>query len=539
MQALTAKNPAEDARESHPLQFLLNDVLVSIDNINPTHSVLNYLREDQQLTGTKEGCAEGDCGACTIVLAELDSQIEPAQLVMKTVNACIQFVPTLAGKALYTVEYLRQQQPGELHPVQRAMVEQHGSQCGFCTPGFIMSLWCLYNQHAQQQDAATESACPDFTDFTDFPTRPTRSEVRSALTGNLCRCTGYKPILQAADAMFDAPLVRFDQAAVRARLQALQAVASSVYTHATGSFYTPRTLNDLLKLKAEHPEATLLAGGTDVGLWVNKQFRTLNPLIYLGEVNALKTIEKDTQYLSIGAGVTLTNAYQALRVEYPEMNEIWERFASRPIRNMGTLGGNIANGSPIGDSMPALMVLGTRVVLHSLRGQRELALADLYLDYMKKDLAADEVLTLIKIPLPDVQAGSEANPAQQFRCYKLSKRYDSDISAVFAGFALTLAGDTGDTVESVKIAFGGMAATPKRALQCEQVLQGQPWDEATVRQAMQALKKDYAPLSDMRASDTYRLQTAQNLLYRFYLETRLQNPLSPAALNVFHVAATD
>lgn len=439
--------PANNPNNKNCIQFLLNGKPVRVSNIGITQSVLTYLRENQLLTGTKEGCAEGDCGACTVVLAELEDD----QAVLKPVNACIQFVPTLAGKALFTVEYLRQQNNGALHPVQQAMVDKHGSQCGFCTPGFIMSLWGVYNQHQVVN------------------TIPGRSEVRSALTGNLCRCTGYKPILQAAEAMFEQPAVAFDHAAVREQLVTLQQAASASYSHPDGRFYTPRNLADLLQLRSEHPQATLLAGGTDVGLWVNKQFRELNPVIYLGEVAELKVIHDDGQYLQIGAGATLTRAYAALQTIYPQMNQMWERFASPPIRNIGTLGGNIANGSPIGDSMPALIVLGAKVVLNSVRGQRELALEDLYLDYMKKDMAADEIVELIKIPLP--VAG------QQFRCYKLSKRYDSDISAVFAALALTL---RDNKVEAINIAFGGMAATPQRARQCEQMLQGKVWDEATV-----------------------------------------------------------
>ncbi|MEZ5448349.1 MAG: FAD binding domain-containing protein [Thiolinea sp.] len=313
-----------------------------------------------------------------------------------------------------------------------------------------------------------------------------------------------------------------DATELREQLKALQADRKILYKHGQARFYSPQTLDELLELRAAYPQATLLAGGTDVGLWVNKQFRELNPLIYLGAVAGLDAIRFDDDYLQVGATASLTAVYQALHALYPQMDPLWERFASLPVRNAGTLGGNIANGSPIGDSMPALMALGTQVVLRSVRGSRQLALEDLYLDYMKKDMAADEIVEWINIPLPD--------PQRQFRCYKLSKRHDSDISAVFAGFALIL---EGDTIRSVRIAFGGMAATPKRASHCEQVLTGQSWDEATVRQAMQALQQDYAPLSDMRASGRNRMQSAQNLLYRFYLETRPDDPLPPQALDVF------
>ncbi len=508
---------SEKSQTAGSIRFLLNGEAVSVSDIAPTATVLNYLREDKSCTGTKEGCAEGDCGACTVVLAELDDN----ELSMKSVNACIQFVPTLHGKAIYTVEYLRQKN-GDLHPSQKAMVDCHGSQCGFCTPGFIMSLWSVYNEH---QPTGTKAS---------------NDEIRSALTGNLCRCTGYRPILEAANKMFELPEVTFDRDGLVNDLKRLSSAgniegvsansinaesASSTslsYEYNNEQFFAPKTLDELLQLRSQHPEATILAGGTDVGLWINKQFRELPTLIYIGEVAELKQCQRTESGLSIGAGATLTKAYQAISKLFPEMDQMWERFASQPIRNIGTLGGNVANGSPIGDSMPALIAVGTRVTVRSVRGPREMPLEDLYLDYMKKDMAADEVVAAITLPLPD--------ESQQFRCYKLSKRHDSDISAVFAAFAITL---DQDKVSHCKIAFGGMAATPKRASQTEQSIVGSTWNEATVRQAMQLLTQDYKPLSDMRASDTNRMQAAMNLLYRFYLETRPDSPLSKEQVDVF------
>ena len=491
------------------IRFLLNGEAMSVSDVAPTTTVLNYLREEVGCKGTKEGCAEGDCGACTVVLAELEND-EPQ---LKSVNACIQFVPTLHGKAIFTVEYLRQQN-GDLHPVQQAMVDCHGSQCGFCTPGFVMSLWRVYNDH---QPVGTNAS---------------NEEVRSALTGNLCRCTGYRPILQAAEKMFDLPEVALDKEALKKQLLELNAketqaekVSSESFltlSHKNERFFAPVTLEELLALRAKYPEATILAGGTDVGLWVTKQFRALDSIIYIGEVVELKQIEQSEKGLTIGAAVTLSNAYQAIHNLYPEMDQMWERFASQPIRNIGTLGGNIANGSPIGDSMPALIAASASVTLQSVRGKREMPLEDLYLDYMKKDLAADEIVVAINLPEPSA--------SQQLRCYKLSKRHDSDISAVFAAFSIEL---DEDSVTSCKIAFGGMAATPKRASQCEQFLQGSVWNEATVQQAMQLLQKDYQPLSDMRATDQNRMQSAMNLLYRFYLETRTDKPLSTDQVDVF------
>lgn len=502
------------------IHFLLNGEAVSVSDVAPTATVLNYLREERACTGTKEGCAEGDCGACTVVLAELDND----ELSMKSVNACIQFVPTLHGKAVYTVEYLRQQS-GELHPSQQAMVDCHGSQCGFCTPGFIMSLWSIYNDHQV------------------LGTKANKEEVRSALTGNLCRCTGYRPILEAAEKMFELPEVSFDHNGLKRDLQKLRALpneeglgsdnintdgvssTSLSYEYNNEHFFAPRTLDELLQLKSQYPEATVLAGGTDVGLWINKQFRDLPTLIYIGEVAELKQCNKTENGLTIGASVTLTDAYKAISELYPEMDQMWERFASQPIRNIGTLGGNVANGSPIGDSMPALIAVGATVTLQSVCGLREMPLEDLYLDYMKKDMGVDEVVVAVTLPIPA--------KFQRFRCYKLSKRYDSDISAVFAAFAIEL---DENKVSHCKVAFGGMAATPKRASHCEQSIIGSAWNETTAKQAMQLLKKDYQPLSDMRASDSNRMQSAMNLLYRFYLETRLDSPLQKEQLDVFSTA---
>ena len=484
------------------IRFILGGKIITVDAIEPTRTVLSHLRESLGRPGTKEGCAEGDCGACTVVIGELcDGQVK-----MKTVNSCIQFLPTLDGKALFTVEDLRTVD-GRLHPVQEAMVECHGSQCGFCTPGFVMSLWGLYLQHAQS--GANDS-------------RPEESEIRSALTGNLCRCTGYRPIIEAGAKMFDLPGVDFDRDALRENLLAIKRDTALSIKYKRQHFFAPKSLAELLQLRANTPKATILAGSTDIGLWVNKQFRELGDIIFIGEVVELKTISKNASALTIGAGASLTDAYAALKNIYPEMNEMWERFASLPIRNAGTLGGNVANGSPIGDSMPALIALGASVTLASVAGNRTLPLEELYLGYMKNAMAPTEVLTAINIPLPGV--------AQQFRTYKVSKRFDSDISAVCAAFSFQL---EGELILNARVAFGGMAATAKRATSTEAALNGQPWNEATARAAMTALAIDYAPLSDMRASSEYRLSTAQNLLYRFYLETRLNEPLPATSVSVF------
>ncbi|GJI95401.1 xanthine dehydrogenase [Duganella caerulea] len=484
---------------SEPIRFYYRGAVQEISGAAPTRTVLQHLREDLHCTGTKEGCAEGDCGACTVVVGSLNAA---GQLEMKAVNSCIQFAPTLDGKALFTVEDL-QQPDGALHPVQQAMVECHGSQCGFCTPGFVMSLWGMYLDKDGQ------------------PAQ--RKEIDDCLSGNLCRCTGYRPIIDAAHRMTELPKVGFDRAALAEQLRALQRDAGASYSAHGQTFHAPRTLEELVALRAAHPKATLLSGSTDVGLWVTKQMRDLGDIIYLGHVTALQTVTEADGMLQIGASVSLNDAYEALCRLYPsQLGEMWQRFASLPIRNAGTLGGNVANGSPIGDSMPWMIAVGSEVVLRGPAGERVMPLEAFYLDYQKKDMRPDEFVAAVRVPLP--------REGVQFRTYKLAKRFDQDISAVCAAFAFKL---DGDHIVDARIAFGGMAATPRRAARAEASLNGLRWNEANLRVAMDMLAQDFAPLSDMRASSTYRMQTAQNLLRRFWFETRADAPLAADAVNAF------
>ena len=485
---------------SDTIRFLANGELIEVEKGTAlSETVLNYLRQNLHLTGTKEGCAEGDCGACTIVLGELiDNKLQ-----MRSINACIQLLPTLHGKAIFTVEYLRQTDK-TLHPVQQAMVENHGSQCGFCTPGFVMSLWDVYLQHQPAN------------------TKPDKAELRNALSGNLCRCTGYRPILDAGQAMMDHPTAVFDSTQIEVGLRAINTDSSAHFKTANEHFYAPKTLDTLCDLRAENPTATLLAGSTDIGLWVNKQFKALGDVIYLGEVKELRQCTEDDHSINIGAMVSLNDAFTIIAAHYPQIKQQWVRFASNPIRNAGTLGGNIANGSPIGDSMPWLIALGTQINLSNQQASRTLALEDFYLDYMQTDLAQDEIVEQIIVPKPD--------QAQHFRTYKLSRRYDSDISAISAGFSLKL---EGDIVTDIKIAFGGVAAIPKRARAAEQQLLGIRWNESAIHKAMAILVSEFTPLSDMRASAENRVQSMQNLLYRFYLETQPGKPMLAEQISVF------
>jgi xanthine dehydrogenase small subunit len=494
------------------IRFYHQGSVREVSDVPASRTVLQHLREDLHCTGTKEGCAEGDCGACTVAVGELDAY---GTLALKAVNACIQFLPTLDGRALFTVEDLRAAD-GALHPVQQAMVDCHGSQCGFCTPGFIMSMWALY----ENQPAGAGL--------------PTRDEINTALSGNLCRCTGYRPIVEASQKMFDEqqyPRIALDRAAVTKALQSIQRKNTFEYrapdtrgaAFGAPTFYAPVTLEAFAALRAQHPHARLLAGSTDVGLWVTKQFRDLGDILFIGNVAELKTIESDAQTLTIGAAASLEDAYAAMTADYPELAELWTRFASLPIRNAGTLGGNVANGSPIGDSMPALIALNALVVLQRERNTRTLPLDAFYVGYQKTALEPGEFVAAIRVPRPA--------PDLRFRTYKLSKRYDQDISAVCVAFALRIGED--GVIAEARIAYGGMAATPKRATHAEAALKGAPWDAAAAQRAMDALAADYQPLTDMRASSAYRLKAARNLLWRFHLETRDADPLALCDVNAF------
>jgi xanthine dehydrogenase small subunit len=489
--------------EARPVRFFHRGEIVEFNGASPTTTVLDWLREDAHCTGTKEGCNEGDCGACTVMVGELDER-DGGRVQWKTVNACLQFMPVLDGKALRTVEDIGT--PDALHPVQQAMVDCHGSQCGFCTPGFIVSMTACYERRCAQG------------------TQPTRQELADDLAGNLCRCTGYRPILDAGERMFELPRQVMDESPI---VQALQTLRADAPLQRPG-FFAPRTLAEFAALRAAKPEARVLAGNTDIGLWVNKQFRDLGEVLYLGEVAELKRIAEVDGQLEIGAGASLEDAWDALAKHYPTVREMALRFASPPIRNAGTMGGNVANGSPIGDSAPVLIALGADIVLRRGDAERVMPLEDFYVDYMKNRLEPGEFVRALRVPLPGAQ--------DVLRAYKLSKRYDSDISGLAAGLWLQL---DGGVVRAARFAFGGMAAIVKRAKGAEAAVVGQPWTEATVQAAMAALDGDYTPLSDLRSSAAYRRRTARGLLMRLWLETRGDAPLPHADVSVWRNAMDD
>ncbi|MCZ6894800.1 MAG: xanthine dehydrogenase small subunit [Gammaproteobacteria bacterium] len=478
------------------IRFVLDGELVEIRNPDPTRTVLQYLREDLRKIGTKEGCAEGDCGACTVAIAEVDRSGKRLQV--RAINSCIQFLPTLDGKELITVESLRRSD-GSLHPVQQAMVDYHGSQCGFCTPGFIMSLFALYKNNAE----------------------PSRREIDDTLAGNLCRCTGYRPIIEAAEKMYgyrtvkdtwlEEPYAAKCGTQEKKKIALIKTVARRAMLAIDNGgrrFFSPRNVKELASLFESHPGAVILAGGTDVGLWVTKQHQELSTVIYTGEVEELSDLSETKTHIDIGAAVSLSDAMLPIIEHYPEFEELFLRFASPPIRNAGTLGGNIANGSPIGDSMPALMVVDTMLVLRRGVQTRELSLSDFYLDYQKTALEPGEFLERILVPL--------RRDDTHVQSYKVSKRFDQDISAICGAYSLRC---NGAGVEEIRIAYGGVAVVPKRAVKCEAQLKGRQWNEDAVQSGIKALGEEFTPITDMRSTADYRRRVCGNLLKRFYLDS--------------------
>lgn len=469
------------------VRFLLGDELVEIASCDPTRTVLDWLRLDRRRTGTKEGCAEGDCGACTIVVGRLDGD----RLRYEAINACIRFLPTLDGCHVLTVEHLRSAD-GTLHPVQQAMVDCHGSQCGFCTPGFVMSLFALWlNEPA-----------------------PSVGRIEDALAGNLCRCTGYEPIIAAAKHLYERADRRSDRFALAAsaaaeRLRSMADTETLSLGDGERHFYAPATVEALAELVSTHPRATLVAGATDVGLWVTKGMRRLDPVIYLGRIDALRTISDEGDHLRFGAMANLIAVREALAGISPQLDEMMRRFGGEQVRNAGTIGGNIANGSPIGDLPPALIALGATLVLRKDGERRELPLEAFFLDYRKQNRRPGEFVETVLVP--KLPAGA------LFHVSKISKRFDEDISAVCGAFYLKL--DEAGRVGEARLAYGGMAGIPKLAKAAEAALLGRNWDEAAVTAAIAALAQDFTPLSDMRASAAYRLKVAGNLLRRFLIET--------------------
>lgn len=439
------------------ITFRLNGETVEAE-AGATDTLLDWLRETRGLTGTKEGCNEGDCGACSVIITADDG-------IARAMNSCIMFMPQLHGRSVRTVEGIASPD-GKLHPVQAAMVEQHGSQCGFCTPGFIASLTAAHSNGA--------------TDHND------------QVAGNLCRCTGYAPIIRAAEIAADEPVPDW--------------VNEHSFSPEAMSHPMPENSNELAAWYEAHPDATLIGGATDVGLWVTKQLRDLKKVAFLNRCADMQLVEETAEGIRIGAACTITQVLDAMKNRHPSFAEMLRRYGSTQVRNAATIGGNIANGSPIGDTPPALISLGARLHLRHGEKRRGILLEDFFIKYGKQDRKPGEFVEAVTIP----------KQADTLKCYKLSKRHDQDISAVCGCFNIVV---NDGIVTSVCIAFGGMAGTPARAKNVEALLQGKPWTEDTIEAALAAFERDFTPMSDMRASANYRLKTAKNMLRRAYIES--------------------
>ena len=471
-----------------PIRFIRRGETVTLANVPPSRTLLEVLREDLCSTATKEGCGEGDCGACTVVLGEKQGNA----MTYKAVNSCIRLAHSVDGMAVWTAEDIADAD-GSLHPVQDALVQCHASQCGFCTPGFVMSLFAMYQNHTCKGRAIT------------------RELAQEELSGNLCRCTGYRPIFDAAQMLDKLPVTKLDEADLLLKMELLAPVSIGLEADLAGKngYKSPLSLETLLKARAGQPSAQIVAGTTDVGLWITKQHRQFDQIIDVTKVAELRRIEDYPHHIAIGAAVTLNDAFAALTKDRPQLHDFAARFAGLPVRNSGTLGGNVANGSPIGDSMPLLIALGATVVLMSIRGSREMALEQLYTGYRQNVIAADEVLAWIHVPKPASQ--------ELLRIYKISKRFDDDISAIC--LAINLHIDNG-IVMKASIGVGGVAATPVRAIKTEASCAHKTWDRATIDHLKTILRAEFTPISDMRASSAYRTQVLGNLLERFWLESQ-------------------
>ncbi|MBY0361275.1 MAG: xanthine dehydrogenase small subunit [Phreatobacter sp.] len=469
---------------TRPIRFLHRGTLVEADGFAPMTTVLDWLRLDRRLTGTKEGCGEGDCGACTVALG----RVKDGRLVYEPANACILLLGQLDGAELVTVEDLATD--GRLHPVQQALVDHHGSQCGFCTPGFVMSLFTLYHAAGGATD---------------------RAAVLSRLAGNLCRCTGYRPIVDAALAACAAPPAdgHHDRRATSAAMLAGLADTADVFVGDDRAFFAaPASLDSLGALMESHPDATLVGGATDVGLWITKQLRTLPKLVHTGRVAALRALDETASALTIGAAVTYAEAEAALGALDPDIALLIDRLGSAQVRAAGTIGGNVANGSPIGDMPPLLIALGASVTLRRGGSVRQLPLEQFFLAYGRQDRSPGEILTHVTVPRPEA--------GDHLRVFKIAKRYDQDISAVMMALKVRL---DGRRIAAARIAFGGMAGIPKRAAAVEAALAGASVDDTTaIAAAVARLGDDFSPLDDHRASAAYRLRVAGNLITKGLME---------------------
>ena len=466
---------------SNTIQFIYNNQICSIENPDPNKTVLDYVRNDLKKNGTKEGCAEGGCGACTVVLGELKN----SKLVYKSINSCISFLPSINGKHLILVEDLMSKK-NELHPIQEAMVKFHGSQCGFCTPGFIMSLFAMYKNFKKFDDEIIEET----------------------LSGNLCRCTGYRPIIDAAKSLNnkrDNDHFKKDQTKIISLLKKINNNEVEIF-HKNKKYFSPKSLNNLKKIIKKNPHSYFLSGGTDLSLEVTKLRGEIKSIISLNSVKELKFVKKNKNYIEVGAGVSLYDFQNIIKSYYLDFYNILKRYGSVQIRNVGTVSGNIVTASPIGDTLPLLLSLDAVIKIQTKDTLKIIPLDQFFISYRKTKLKKGDFVYSVKIPI---------NKKNYFKAYKISKRFDDDISTVCASFNLLI---KKNKIVKAKIAYGGMSEIPQRATSIEKILDNSTFSKELFLKAQNLIKDDFSPIDDMRASRNYRIEIAKNLLMKFFYE---------------------
>ena len=468
---------------SNTIKYILGEKIHVVDNPDPNETILNYIRLKLKKTGTKEGCAEGGCGACTVVLGELNNN----NIIYKAINSCIAFVPSLEGKQLLVVEDLVSNN-GNLHTVQDAMVDYHVSQCGFCTPGFVMSLFAMQKNYSSY----------------------TEENIKDSISGNLCRCTGYRPIIDAAKSLNNKN--RSDKFVKNKKkiINLLKKIKPENINIKNGNkkYFAPRTITELKKIIKDYPNSIFLSGGTDLSLIVTKERKDIDNIIYLNSINELNFIEEKNEHIVVGAATSLREFELFIKKYYPDFTAILKRYGSVQIRNVATIAGNIATASPIGDTLPLLLSLDAKVVLQSLNKKTILPLKNFFVNYRKTKLKKRQFIHSIIIPVLKKNI---------FKAYKISKRIDDDISSVCASFSLEI---KNKKIKNIKIAYGGMASTPKRAINCEKILINKNISEENIEKAKKILEKDFKPINDMRASKNYRMEIAKNLLMKCFIEIK-------------------
>ena len=468
---------------SSNIEFVYQDRIFEVKDPDSNETLLNYIRTKLKKTGTKEGCAEGGCGACTVVLGELQNN----EISYRAINSCITFLPTLQGKQLILVEDLISKE-GSLHPVQQAMVSYHGSQCGFCTPGFVMSLFSMFKKHSKFKD----------------------DEIKDSIAGNLCRCTGYQPIIKAAKSLKNKNKIDHFTKNKKNTINLLKKINNrSIVIYNKGKkYFAPRYVQELKKILKKNIDANFLSGGTDLSLSVTKERKDISSIIYMNSIRELNYIKNNNKYIEIGASTPLIELESYIKKYYPDFTKILKRYGSPQIRNVATVAGNIATASPIGDCLPLLLSLNAQIVLQDLKKTKILFLDNFYVSYRKTNLKKGQFISSIRIPL---------FKGNIFKSYKVSKRFDDDISSVCAAFNLEI---VKNKVQRARIAYGGMAVIPKRAIYCEKILSNSLVTDEIIDKAKRALEKDFKPISDMRASRLYRMEVAKNLLEKCFAEIK-------------------